>query len=46
MITKEVQDITAAFVNDAYKALEQIKGLNPEYIILKERSLSRGSSTI
>ena len=27
-----------AFVNGAYKALEQIKDLHPEYIILKERT--------
>ena len=46
MITKEGQDITEDFVNDAYKALEQIKDLNPEFIILKERSPSCGSSTI
>ncbi|CAH2461469.1 MULTISPECIES: DUF523 domain-containing protein [Bacillus] len=46
VITKEGQDVTEAFVLGAYKALEQIKGLNPEYIILKERSPSCGSSTI
>lgn len=43
---KNGEDVTAAFVNGAYKALEQIKDLHPEYIILKERSPSCGSSTI
>ncbi|RAN84755.1 DUF523 domain-containing protein [Bacillus sp. SRB_331] len=46
VMTKEGQDVTEAFVRGAYKALEQIKDLNPEYIILKERSPSCGSSTI
>lgn len=46
VITKNGEDVTAAFVNGAYKALEQIKDLHPEYIILKERSPSCGSSTI
>lgn len=46
VMTKDGEDVTAAFVNGGYKALEQIKNLNPEYIILKERSPSCGSSTI
>ncbi|MBR9673162.1 hypothetical protein BK721_16715 [Bacillus thuringiensis serovar nigeriensis] len=46
VMTKDGEDVTAAFVNGAYKALEQIKNLNPEYIILKERSPSCGSSMI
>ena len=45
-MTKDGEDVTEAFVNGAYKALEQIKNLHPEYIILKERSPSCGSSTI
>lgn len=45
-MTKDGEDVTEAFVNGAYKALEQIKNLQPEYIILKERSPSCGSSTI
>ncbi|MFK2796710.1 2-thiouracil desulfurase family protein [Bacillus cereus] len=46
VMTKDGEDVTEAFVNGAYKALEQIKNLHPEYIILKERSPSCGSSTI
>ena len=45
-MTKDGEDVTEAFVSGAYKALEQIKNLHPEYIILKERSPSCGSSTI
>lgn len=45
-MTKDGEDVTEAFVNGAYKALEQMKDLHPEYIILKERSPSCGSSTI
>ncbi|EMA6342295.1 DUF523 domain-containing protein [Bacillus cytotoxicus] len=39
-------DVTDAFIQGAYKALETIKDLNPAYIILKERSPSCGSSII
>lgn len=39
-------DVTDIFIAGAYKALDQIKDLNPEYIILKERSPSCGSSVI
>ena len=46
VMTKDGEDVTEAFVSGAYKALEQIKNLHPEYIILKERSPSCGSSTI
>ncbi len=46
VMTKDGEDVTEAFVNGAYKALEQMKDLHPEYIILKERSPSCGSSTI
>ncbi|OTW69175.1 hypothetical protein BK727_28415 [Bacillus thuringiensis serovar roskildiensis] len=46
VMTKDSEDVTEAFVSGAYKALEQIKNLHPEYIILKERSPSCGSSTI
>ncbi|MDR4416881.1 DUF523 domain-containing protein, partial [Bacillus paranthracis] len=46
VMTKDGEDVTEAFVNGAYKALEQMKDLCPEYIILKERSPSCGSSTI
>ena len=46
VMTKDGEDVTEAFVNGAYKALEQMKDLRPEYIILKERSPSCGSSTI
>lgn len=46
VMTKDGKDVTEAFVNGLYKALEQIKDLHPEYIILKERSPSCGSSTI
>ncbi|QTR84337.1 DUF523 domain-containing protein [Bacillus cytotoxicus] len=43
---KNGNDVTDAFIQGAYKALETIKDLNPAYIILKERSPSCGSSTI
>lgn len=46
VMTKDGEDVTESFVGGAYKALEQIKNLHPEYIILKERSPSCGSSTI
>ena len=46
VMTKDGEDVTESFVSGAYKALEQIKNLHPEYIILKERSPSCGSSTI
>ena len=46
VMTKDGKDVTESFVSGAYKALEQIKNLHPEYIILKERSPSCGSSTI
>lgn len=46
VIDQDGNDVTEAFVQGAYKALEEIKDLNPEYIILKERSPSCGSSTI
>jgi len=46
VMTKDGEDVTESFVSGAYKALEQIKNLQPEYIILKERSPSCGSSTI
>lgn len=46
VMTKDGEDVTESFVSGAYKALEQIKNLYPEYIILKERSPSCGSSTI
>lgn len=39
-------DVTEIFIAGAYEALNQIKDLNPEYIILKERSPSCGSSAI
>lgn len=38
-MTRNGEDVTEAFVNGAYKALEQIKDLQPEYIILKERTI-------
>ncbi|YAR62843.1 DUF523 domain-containing protein [Bacillus cytotoxicus] len=43
---KNGNDVTDAFIQGAYKALETIKDLNPAYIILKERDPSCGSSTI
>ncbi|WP_017150180.1 DUF523 domain-containing protein [Bacillus bingmayongensis] len=46
VMDKDGNDVTEAFIQGAYKALEAIKDLNPEYIILKERSPSCGSSTI
>ncbi|PFK29535.1 hypothetical protein COI93_23290 [Bacillus cereus] len=46
VVDKDGNDVTEAFVKGAYKALEAMQGLNPEYIILKERSPSCGSSTI
>lgn len=46
VMDKNGNDVTEAFVQGAYEALKQIKHLNPEYIILKERSPSCGSSTI
>ncbi|WP_369902024.1 DUF523 domain-containing protein [Bacillus manliponensis] len=39
-------DVTETFIQGAYEALETIKALSPELIILKERSPSCGSSTI
>ena len=35
VMTKDGEDVTESFVSGAYKALEQIKNLHPEYIILK-----------
>ncbi|HDX9589674.1 TPA: DUF523 domain-containing protein [Bacillus pseudomycoides] len=46
IIDRSGNDVTEIFIAGAYKALEQIKNLNPEYIILKERSPSCGSSVI
>ncbi|EOP64182.1 MULTISPECIES: DUF523 domain-containing protein [Bacillus] len=46
VMDKDGNDVTKFFVQGAYQALEKIKDLNPEYIILKERSPSCGSSTI
>jgi len=46
VMDNEGNDVTTAFVHGAYKALKEIQDLNPEYIILKERSPSCGSSTI
>ncbi|MEY8350689.1 DUF523 domain-containing protein [Bacillus cereus] len=46
VVDKDGNDVTGAFVQGAYKALKEIKDLNPEYIVLKERSPSCGSSTI
>ncbi|PDY45382.1 DUF523 domain-containing protein [Bacillus pseudomycoides] len=46
VMDNEGNDVTKAFVHGAYKALKEIQDLNPEYIILKERSPSCGSSTI
>ncbi|MDC2865675.1 DUF523 domain-containing protein [Bacillus sp. BP-3] len=46
VIDRGGNDVTEIFITGAYKALEQIKNLNPEYIILKERSPSCGSSVI
>ncbi|PEE42742.1 DUF523 domain-containing protein [Bacillus pseudomycoides] len=46
VMDNEGNDVTTAFVYGAYKALKEIQDLNPEYIILKERSPSCGSSTI
>ncbi|PEI85034.1 hypothetical protein CN679_25170 [Bacillus pseudomycoides] len=46
VMDNEGNDVTKAFVYGAYKALKEIQDLNPEYIILKERSPSCGSSTI
>ncbi|PEA53706.1 hypothetical protein CON64_16755 [Bacillus pseudomycoides] len=46
VIDQNGNDVTEIFIAGAYKALDQIKNLNPEYIILKERSPSCGSSVI
>lgn len=46
VVDKDGNDVTEAFVQGAYKALKEIKDLNPEYIVLKERSPSCGSSII
>lgn len=46
VIDQNGNDVTEIFIEGAYKALHQIKDLNPEYIILKERSPSCGSSVI
>ncbi|HDX9580482.1 TPA: DUF523 domain-containing protein [Bacillus pseudomycoides] len=46
VIDRDGNDVTDIFIAGAYKALDQIKDLNPEYIILKERSPSCGSSVI
>ncbi|CAM4331822.1 hypothetical protein BAMA_10765 [Bacillus manliponensis] len=46
VIDQHGNDVTDAFVQGAYEALEKIKPLAPELIILKERSPSCGSSTI
>ncbi|MFI8708850.1 DUF523 domain-containing protein [Bacillus sp. NPDC077411] len=46
VIDRSGNDVTEIFIAGAYKALDQIKDLNPEYIILKERSPSCGSSVI
>ncbi|ENQ3108131.1 DUF523 domain-containing protein [Bacillus cereus] len=46
VIDRDGNDVTDIFIAGAYKALNQIKDLNPEYIILKERSPSCGSSII
>lgn len=46
VMDQDGNDVTDIFIAGAYKALEQIKDLNPEYIILKERSPSCGSSVI
>ncbi|MCM3737692.1 DUF523 domain-containing protein [Bacillus cytotoxicus] len=46
VIDQDGNDVTDIFIAGAYKALDQIKDLNPEYIILKERSPSCGSSVI
>ncbi|CAG9612569.1 hypothetical protein BACCIP111899_01746 [Bacillus rhizoplanae] len=46
VIDQKGNDVTEIFIAGAYKALHQIKDLNPEYIILKERSPSCGSSVI
>lgn len=46
VIDQKGNDVTKAFVKGAYEALEKIKPLQPELIILKERSPSCGSSTI
>lgn len=46
VIDQNGNDVTEIFIAGAYEALHQIKDLNPEYIILKERSPSCGSSVI
>ncbi|WP_242223938.1 DUF523 domain-containing protein [Bacillus cereus group sp. BfR-BA-01380] len=46
VIDRSGNDVTEIFIAGAYKALDQIKDLNPEYMILKERSPSCGSSVI
>lgn len=46
VIDQNGNDVTEIFIAGAYKALDQIKDLDPEYIILKERSPSCGSSVI
>ncbi|MFD0767376.1 DUF523 domain-containing protein [Bacillus sp. CGMCC 1.60114] len=46
VIDQNGNDVTEIFIAGAYEALNQIKDLNPEYIILKERSPSCGSSVI
>lgn len=46
VIDQSGNDVTEAFIKGAYEALEKIKPLAPELIILKERSPSCGSSTI
>lgn len=46
VIDQNGNDVTKAFVQGAYEALEKMKPLQPELIILKERSPSCGSSTI
>lgn len=46
VIDQNGNDVTEIFIAGAYKALHQIKDLNPKYIILKERSPSCGSSII
>lgn len=46
VIDQNGNDVTEIFIAGAYEALNQIKDLNPEYIILKERSPSCGSSII
>ncbi|WP_459501663.1 2-thiouracil desulfurase family protein [Bacillus sp. C1] len=46
VIDQNGNDVTEAFIQGAYKALQKVEHLKPEYIILKERSPSCGSSII